>query len=255
VTYLGGHEPTAALVHDPGAVVDPALLRSVTAVARIAVSNARLQSAVRERLDELVDSRRRVVEAADAQRERLERRLRSGPQEKLTEVRRALATCRSGEEGSAFASLLEETIGEVDRAREELSEFARGVRPRALSEGGIGSGVAELARRSTLPVRVSAPSARFSPALEVVAYFVCAEALANAGKHAAASRASIDIVHKQSHLEITVSDDGRGGADVTAGSGLRRLRDRVEALSGVLTVESPGSGGTRLHALLPVESA
>lgn len=255
VTYLGGHEPMAALVHDPGAVADPGLLRSVAAVARIAVSNARLQSAVRERLDELVDSRRRVVEAADAQRERLERRLRLGPQETLAEVRRTLAACRCGDDGPEFVTLLEETMGEVDRALDELSEFARGVRPRVLSEGGIGPGVAELARRSTMPVRVSVPSARFSPALEAVVYFVCAEALANAGKHAAASRASIEIVHQASQLEVTVTDDGCGGADVAAGSGLRGLRDRVEALSGVLTVESPRGGGTRLHALLPVESA
>jgi len=255
VTYLSRDEPMAALVHDPSAVADPALLESVAAVARIAVSNARLQVAVRERLEELVASRRRIVEAADAQRQRLERHLRSGAQEQLDEVRRTLAACKNGDEEPAFASLLDETIAEVDRAREELSEFARGVRPRALSEGGIGAGIADLARRTPMPVSVSAPDARFSPALEAVAYFVCAEALANAAKHAAASCAAIDVARQEPYLEITITDDGRGGADLAAGSGVRGLRDRVEALSGVLTVDSPRGGGTRLHALLPLESA
>jgi signal transduction histidine kinase len=202
-----------------------------------------------------VASRRRIVEAADGQRQRLERRLRSGPQAQLADVRRSLAACRSADEGGEFTALLDETIAEVDRAGEELSEFARGVRPRALSEGGIRSGVNELARRASMPVSVSAPQARFSPALEAVAYFACAEALANASKHAAASRAAIEVTFDKSHLRVTVADDGRGGADLAAGSGLSGLRDRVEALGGVLTVDSPLGGGTRLHALLPLEPA
>jgi len=253
VTRLAGAE--AALVHDPGAIDDPALLESVAAAARIAVSNAQLNAVVHERVDELAASRRRIVEAADAQRARFERRLRSGPQTHLAEVRAALAACREAGEPTAFTTLLDETLVEVDRAGDELQEFARGVRPRILSEGGLAPAVAELARGSPVAVAIAAPAERFAPALEAVAYFVCAEALANAGKHAGAASASVRIAADGARLDVLVTDDGRGGATVVAGSGLRGLRDRVEALDGTLSVDSPPGAGTRLHATLPLEAA
>jgi signal transduction histidine kinase len=233
-------------------VSDAELLDSVAAVARIAVSNAQLHASVGERLDDLVASRRRIVESADRERLRLERRIRLGPQARLDEVRRALTGCAGSDHQPEFAALVVEAVAEVDRAIAELGEFAAGVRPRVLSERGLGPGVTELAARLPIPVRVVAPDARFPPAVEAVGYFICAEGLANIGKHAAASSAAVEVTARRSSIVVAISDDGRGAGAGVEGSGLTGLRDRVEALGGVLTVRSAPGAGTRLQAVLPL---
>jgi signal transduction histidine kinase len=252
VTYIGGDDPVAVLVHDPGAIDDPALLEPVAAATRIAVSNVQLQSEIRDRLDELTLSRRRIVEAADAQRRRLERQLRDGPQVRLEHVGALLERMPGAGDGSGFDSMLAETLGEVARARDELSEFARGVRPPVLSEGGLDAALVDLAGRAAVPVAVSRCGERFAAAIEAAAYFVCAEALANVGKYAQATSATVSAAREGSRLVVAISDDGIGGADMSAGSGLRGLRDRVEALGGTLSVESAVGTGTRVVATLPV---
>jgi signal transduction histidine kinase len=233
----------AALIHDAAVLDDPQLISAVTSATRLAVSNVRLQADVRERVREVEASRRRIVEAGDAQRRRLERELRDGAEQRLARVMDLLA-----DSGEPFA----EVRDSVPAAQTELREFARGIRPQALTDHGIRAAIEELAERSPLPVAVVVPAERFAPAVEAAAYFVCSEALTNAAKYADASRATVSIDVNGGRLLVDVADDGVGGADPTRGSGLSGLADRVEALGGRLRVDSPLESGTRIHADFPL---
>ena len=239
-----GGRRVAVLVHDPAVLDDPALLSAVGSAARLAVSNARLQAEVSARVGELEASRRRIVEASDEQRSRHERELRDGAERRLTHVAELLEDC-----GELWA----EVRAEVDAARAELREFARGMHPATLTERGLKASVGELAGRSPIPVEVAVPAGRFPPAIEAAAYFVCAESLTNVAKHASASQARIRIAHEHERLTVVVADDGVGGADPSRSSGLRGLRDRIEALGGSLAVDSPPGGGTRVMAAMPCD--
>lgn len=239
-------EPVAALVHDASVLGDPRLVADVAAAARLAVANVRLQAQVRSRVAEVAASRRRIVQAADTQRRGLERRLRRSAEQRLGRVAELIA-------GSG-PPLAEVAVG-LEAARAELREFARGVHPAALVEGGLAAAVAELAKRSPVPVEVRAPSGRLPAAVEAAAYFVCSEALANIAKYARASHASVRLETGEDVLVVEVADDGAGGADPAGGSGLRGLADRVEALGGRLGIDSPPGHGTRITAQLPLAEA
>jgi signal transduction histidine kinase len=242
-------ERLAVLVHDETLLADPHLVESVAAAARIAVANARLQAEARARAAELEASRRRIVAAADAQRRRLEQELRLGAERRLGNVAALLADARdTSRDGEAIAPLERE----LDEARHELREFAQGVHPAALTDGGLMPAIAALAERSPVPVEVHGELGRLSPALEAGLFFVCSEALANAAKHAAASRITVDVGREDGRVVVAIADDGVGGADPRGGSGLRGLADRVDSLGGRLAVESPSGGGTRVIAELPV---
>jgi signal transduction histidine kinase len=245
-------EPVAALIHEAAAVADPELLDSVAAAARIAVANARLQDEVRRQVVELEASRRRIVEAGDAQRRRLESALREGAERRLVHVEALLAESGGDANGAGFAAMLAETQAELERARSELGEFARGIHPRVLTEGGLPAALRDLADRSGVPVELEAPEERFPAPVEAAAYFVCSEALTNVGKYAHASRAIVEVAQADGKLVVSVADDGEGGASLDHGSGLRGLADRVEALGGQLSVTSPPGEGTRLVAELPL---
>jgi signal transduction histidine kinase len=246
-----GDEAIAALVHDGSALDDGELLDSVAAAARIAVANARLQAEVRAQLEEIEASRRRIVEAGDTQRRRLERELREGAERRLAEVADLLDEPGNGG-GAGYTAMLAEAQAELGRAQVELREFARGIHPRILTEGGLVQALADLSSRAAVPVQLAVTDGRFAPPIEAAAYFVCSEALANIGKYAQASRAAIEVAPRDRTLVISISDDGRGGASLDAGSGLRGLADRVEALGGRLEVESPRGAGTILSAELPL---
>jgi signal transduction histidine kinase len=127
-----------------------------------------------------------------------------------------------------------------------------GIHPRVLAEGGLAKALGELADHSGVSVHLAVPDFRFEPAVEAAAYFVCTETLANASKHASASHVAIDVVRRDGALVVSVSDDGRGGATLEAGSGLRGLADRLETLGGRLTVTSPVGKGTLVVAELPL---
>jgi signal transduction histidine kinase len=244
-----GDEPLAALVHDAGVLQDRELVDSVAAAARIAVSNVRLQTEIRRQVEEIEASRRRIVEAADSERRRLERELQEGAEQRLAQVETALLeSMGNGDQ----AALFDEALAELGRARAELQEFAQGIHPRVLTEGGLPVALADLARRATVPVELSAPQGRVSTSVEAAAYFVCSEALTNIGKYAEATIAAIEIERAGERLLVSVRDDGVGGASLEKGSGLRGLADRVEALGGRLTVESPPGEGTLLVAELPI---
>jgi signal transduction histidine kinase len=244
VTYLhqDGHQ-IGALVHDAAVLDDPGLIDAVAAAAGIAVANARLQADVRARVSEVEASRRRIVEAGDAERRRLERELREGAERRLAHVTDLLA-----DRGPPVADLQRE----LQAARAALAEFARGVHPRTLTEAGLAAALAELGTRCPVPVQVTAPAQRLAPAVEAAVYYVCSEALTNVAKYAQASQAVINVERRAGLLVVEAQDDGVGGADPTRGSGLRGLADRVQALQGRLEVDSPPGGGTQLRAELPL---
>lgn len=241
----------AALVHNETAFADRNLLDSVAGAARIAVTNARLQAEIRNQLKAIETSRRRIVEAGDAQKQRLERQLREGAERRLAEVA-ALLEEPSDVAGADYLAMLAETQEELTRAQAELREFALGIHPAVLTDGGLGPALADLVARAPVPVELVVAEGRFPAPVEAVAYFVCSEALANIGKYAEASRAVIEVAARKGVLWVSVSDDGRGGASLEAGSGLRGLADRVEVLGGSLRLESPLGAGTALSAELPL---
>jgi signal transduction histidine kinase len=251
VTSIGeAGAPLAALVHDPATLADPELLTAVAAAARLAVANVRLQAEIAGRVDEMAASRRRLMEAGDEERRRLGERLGDGPEARLAEVAARLERLAAQSDGDAEA-ILGRLTDEVATSRAQLRDLAHGIRPRTLTAGGLRPALAELAAQSTVAVDVEVPGGRFAPPLELVAYFVCSEALANIAKHADAARVRVEVVASTRELRVLVADDGVGGADVRQGAGLRGLADRVEALAGRLSVESPPGGGTRVEAILP----
>jgi signal transduction histidine kinase len=243
----------AVLVHDQAVLDEPALVEAVAAAARIAVANVRLQAQVRVRAEELAASRRRIFEAADAQRRQLERELHDGAQQRLAAVSRHVASLEQDVGDGRARQLVEDVQHQLAAARSELHELANGIHPAALTSGGLAAALPELAARAPLPVAIDVPAARFSAAVEAAAYFVCAEALTNTAKYAQASQASIDVRHERGRLLVAVADDGVGGADGSRGSGLRGLADRVESFGGQLAVHSPAGSGTRLVAEIPTD--
>ena len=246
-----GSMPLAALVHDPAALRDETLTRSVAAAVRLALANVRLQSEVAARVREVAASRRRLVEAGDEQRRRLREKLRGGAEQTLAQVSRELAGL-AARRGGETAAALSELVDELDAARTDLARFAQGVHPKALTEHGLSAALGELADQAAVPIAVAVPLRRFPAPQEAAVFFVCSEALANVAKYAEASGVSIDVAEAGPRLVVRVADDGRGGADPARGSGLRGLADRVEALGGTLSVHSPLGAGTRVEAKLPI---
>jgi signal transduction histidine kinase len=243
-------KPVAVLIHDEAVLEDAALVESVAAAAKLAVANARLQAEARARVLELAASRRRIVDAADAQRRRLERELREGAERRLAEVASLLEQVRR-EVDEPAAVQVAEVGSELRVARAELHDFAQGIHPAALTDGGLGAALPELVSRPGMPVELTLSVGRVAPAIEAAVYFLCSEALTNAAKHAEATRVTIHVAESGGRLLVEIADDGVGGADPASGSGLRGLADRIEALDGRLSVESLPRRGTRLVAEVP----
>jgi len=206
---------------------------------------------------ELRASRARIVEAADEARRRLERDLHDGAQQRLVELALDLrmAQTRLDDDPARARELLDAALDDLQEATRELRELARGIHPAALTEGGLRPALEALAARSSIPARlVAVPDARFAAPVEAAAYFSVAEGLTNAARHAAAENVEVEVVHVDSRLCVEVRDDGRGGAETSAGSGLRGLADRVAALDGQIDIVSPTSGGTVLRVEIPCGS-
>ena len=194
MTLIGEEDaPVAALVHDPAALSDPGLLAGVAAAAGLAVANVRLQAEVAERVHEVTASRRRLLEAGDAERRRLGEQLDEGPEARLAEVAARLERLAAGA-GGAGGATLRGLSDELATTRAQLQEFAQGIRPRTLTDAGLRPALAELARQSSVPVEIDVPDRRFAPAHELAAFFVCSEALANVAKYADATRARMAVV-------------------------------------------------------------
>jgi signal transduction histidine kinase len=252
VTEIGAdHEPLAVLVHDAATTSDPQLVASVAAAARVGVANVRLRAEIQGRLADVAASRRRIVEAVDAQRRRLQRELSAGAQGRLAGVLRLVedARCHASLDAAAF----EELEAEIRAAQAELRDFAQGIRPAALDVGGLAAALPELAGRAPVPVELRLDVGRVPPAVEAAVFFVCSEALANVAKHSLARRVSIAVGLRNGVVVASVTDDGVGGVNPTRGSGLRGLTDRVEALGGRLDLEDRTSGGTVVTVAIPVE--
>jgi signal transduction histidine kinase len=254
VTVLGPHgAPVAALVHDPALLERPSLLASAGAAARLALDNERLQAALRLQLEELRDSRSRILQAGDQERRRLERNLHDGAQQRLlvSGLALQLARARLGAQGNGAAELLEEADNELRAAIDELRELACGLHPAILTEQGLGPALNTLGGRSPVPVTIAVPDQRLPGPVEAAAYYLVSEALTNITKHAHASQVCVSVVGRDGRVLVDVDDDGVGGADPRHGTGLCGLADRVHALNGELTIDSPPGAGTRLHAEIP----
>jgi signal transduction histidine kinase len=199
---------------------------------------------------ELRASRARLVEVADVERRRIQQNLHDGAQQRITAVLLNLGRLR--EAPVDHAELIDAAIDELSTSLEDIRQLARGLHPSVLSERGLVKALEALAVRASIPTDIRADVRSSLPEqLEAAAYFVVAEGLANAYKHAGAAQVSIVVRTDDDALEVEVRDDGAGGAD-EEGSGLRGLADRIEALGGVLALDSPARGGTRLRARIPL---
>jgi signal transduction histidine kinase len=243
----------AALIHDVSLRDEPELLDAVSAAAGFALENARLHAELRARLEELKGSRTRIIEAAQTERQRLERDLHDGAQQRLVALSLELGLLEQRFERDVEAkAALDQTRREVTESLRELRELAQGIHPAVVTGHGLAVALKTLAARAQVPVRLSVDlDGRLPERQEVAAYYVVAESLTNVAKYARASSAAVDVRQADGRLVVEVVDDGVGGADTRAGSGLRGLADRVEALGGRLRVWSPAGGGTRVEAEIP----
>jgi signal transduction histidine kinase len=205
---------------------------------------------------EVIASRVRIIAAADAARERLARDLHDGTQQRLvtTLVNLQLADQQFERDAKGSRELLQAALIEAGEALSELRELAHGVHPSILTNRGLGAAATALAGRSPLPVEVTVGDERYPPHIEAAAYFFVAEALTNVAKHAQATHAEVRVQLRDGRLIIDVRDDGVGDAD-SGGSGIRGLRDRIEALGGQMQLVSLAGQGTHLHATIDPSGA
>jgi signal transduction histidine kinase len=243
----------AVLIHDASLRDEPELVAAACSAAGIAVENERLHADLRTRLEELRRSRLRVIEAADAERRRLERNLHDGAQQGLATLAVELAMLGDHLESDPAAKrMLEHAQDELADSLDELRELARGIHPAVLTDHGLAVALDALAERAPFAVRLAvAPGDGLPERIEVAGYYVISECLANTAKYAQASEARVAVSRANDHVVIEVADDGVGGASRDGGSGLRGLMDRVEALGGTLELSSPVGHGTRVRAEIP----
>jgi signal transduction histidine kinase len=204
---------------------------------------------------EVAASRARVMAAADETRRRIERDLHDGTQQRLVSLGLELraAEALASPEQSELREELSNAMKSLTGALEELQETSRGIHPAVPSRGGLAPALKALARRSSVPVELTLDiDSRLPGRVEVATYYVVSEALANAAKHARASAVRVDATSEDGVVRLSITDDGVGGADPTAGSGLVGLRDRVEALGGELSISSAPGEGTALQARIPI---
>jgi signal transduction histidine kinase len=249
-----GGRRIAALEHDPALEEQPELLESVSAAAALALENERLTAELRARLEDLRASRARIVEAADTERRRIERNLHDGAQQRLVSIALALGLMERKLETDPEAAkpILHEARENLGLALQELRELSHGIHPSLLTERGLETALGELLLRTPVPLDLEISiGERLPHNVEVAAYYVVSEALANVTKYAQATavRVRVDCVGGQALVEIV--DDGVGGADRSRGSGLRGLADRVEALGGRFGLISPAGEGTVVRAEIP----
>jgi signal transduction histidine kinase len=207
---------------------------------------------------ELIASRARLVTTSDATRRRIERDLHDGAQQRLIALGLDLREAEENapQENDALRRPLSNAARNLSEALVQLREISQGLHPAILAQGGLGAAIKALARRSAVPTEVRIPPDRRLPErIEVTLYYVVSEALTNVLKHSHASIVHIDLSMNEEAIQLTIRDDGIGGADLRRGSGLIGLKDRVEALSGTMRLASPTGVGTSLRVTIPVEAA
>jgi PAS domain S-box-containing protein len=200
------------------------------------------------------ESRARIVAASDDARRKLERNLHDGAQQRLIALLLSLRMIARRLEDETLAPLVTNAIDELSAALAELREIARGIHPAALTEQGLGPALHSLAERTPIPVQVDVPPGAYGRNVDATAYYIVSEALANVAKYAKASTAAVRVRPAGDRVVIVVEDDGRGGADPDSGTGLRGLADRVIALDGTFSIDSPRGAGTRLRAEIPLRA-
>ncbi|MFF9024289.1 sensor histidine kinase [Streptomyces eurythermus] len=244
----------AALVGLVFTLAGPWLVRALTSVDGLLVRGLLGPSPLSARVVELESDRGVVVDVAAADLRRIERALHDGAQARLAGLAMDLGLAKEKlrDDPTAAARLVEEAHGEVKTALQELRDLARGIHPAVLTDRGLDAALSAVASRCAVPVRVEVDlPARPAPAIEGIAYFTVSELLRNVSEHSGARTASVDVWRADDRLLLQVSDDGRGGADPARGSGLAGLAARLGAVDGVLVVDSPSGGPTRVTAELP----
>jgi len=232
----------------------PWIVRALTTVDRLMVTGLLGPSPLATRVVELESDRGVVVDTAAADLRRIERDLHDGAQARLVALAMDLGLAKEKltEDPQAAARMVDEAHGEVKTALQELRDLARGIHPAVLTDRGLDAALSAVASRCTVPVQVDVDLAvRPAAAIEGIAYFTVSELLQNISKHARATRATVDVWRADDRLMIQVADDGVGGADVSRGSGLAGLAERLDAVDGILVVDSPVAGPTRITAELP----
>jgi signal transduction histidine kinase len=213
--------------------------------------------AVTAQMSDLRDARTRIIEAADAERRRIERDLHDGAQQRLValSINLRMAEKRAAEGDPAAAELVRTAGEEAGLALKELRDLARGIHPAILTNRGLAAALDDLATRASVPVElVAVPPQRLPDAVESTVYFLVSECLANVGKHAEATQATVAVTVVGEEVEVVVKDDGVGGAELGNGSGLQGLEDRVGALEGCVDIDSPAGGGTTVMATIPLNA-
>jgi signal transduction histidine kinase len=245
--------PVAAIVHDASLGEEPELVRAAGGAAALALENERLEAELRAKIQEVRASRARIVEASDDARRRLERNLHDGVQQRLVSLSLTLKMARAklASDADGAGRLLEALQDELGRAIEDLRELARGIHPAVLSDRGLGAALETLTKCAPIPVELCTCDEELPSQVEAAAYFVIAEALTNTARYAGATGATVLVGRENGKAVIEVRDDGVGGADPAAGTGLRGLQDRVAALDGKLKLVSPPGEGTTVRAEIP----
>jgi PAS domain S-box-containing protein len=226
---------------------------------RAAEQALREREVVEAQLAEVRASRARIVEAADAARREIEHNLHDGAQQRLvsTALRLQIWLAEHKEQLGDSRAELDRVLAELRAGLAELRDLAHGLHPAVLTDRGLELALTTVAHQAAVPVdlRIALPSERLASSVEATIYFTVCEALTNVAKYAGASRAWVSVERRNRHLDIEVGDDGVGGADVSAGSGLQGLCDRVAAVSGTLDIESRPGAGTVLRVRMPIASA
>ncbi|HET6547832.1 MAG TPA: histidine kinase, partial [Solirubrobacter sp.] len=231
----------AAIVHDASLDTSPELVEAAAAASSLAIDNERLRADLQARVEELRVSRLRIVEAGDMARRRIERNLHDGAQQQLVSLALELRMLRARlKDDPALAPKIDELSERLATALAELRELARGIHPAILTDRGLAPAIESLADRGTVPIEAHVEvEQRLPPPVEAAAYFLVAEALTNVARYAEATSARVDVHCDHGELVVQVADDGVGGVDPEAGSGLRGLDDRVAAVGGTLEIDSP----------------
>jgi signal transduction histidine kinase len=247
-----GGSPIAVVLADPALARYRGLFDAAVQTSGLALQNAQIQAqAARETLAQVRASRTRIIEATDAERRRIERDLHDGVQQHLLGLAAQLTAAVHGTaDPLVYQAFLEARDG-LKEVLAELRDLAHGIHPAVLTQGGLRPALEDVAERLPLPVKLTIPATRLSPAVEATAYYVACEALANAVKHANASVVTVTIRITDSELTMEMTDDGVGGGAESPGHGLSNIADRVGAFDGEMTVVSPAGAGTRLEVRIP----
>ena len=244
-------EQLAVVLADPSLSPNDDFVQAALTASSFALENAQLEQALRAQLQELRESRLRIIQAGVAERRRLERDLHDGAQQQLLGLKIMLATAEADIDDSATRAVVSRIRAELGNVLDELRDLAHGIHPAVLSQVGLALAVQSLADRYTTPVQVDLPAGRLLESAELTAYFVIAESITNAIKHADADEIMVTGTLADGLLRIEIADDGKGDACASAGTGIRGLIDRVRGVGGDLVLDSPAGHGTRIKVRIP----